>query len=243
MPTPAKGYFVNTCLRNDTHKCGADCKGKRVPGVTTVLGRFKESGALMYWAWQQGKDGKDFRESRDEAADAGTLTHKLVDLHLRGGLTPEMQTTILATARADIASKAVSAYGSYLRWAEQTKLSVVSLEIPMVSQRFRFGGTPDALMVGGDLVLGDWKTSNAVYSDYLLQLAAYGLLWEENNPGRPLKGFQLLRFSKDQETEDGFVAGGDFHNHFWPELKDAATAFLLLRKAYSLDARIKARIK
>ena len=30
-------------------------EGKRVPGVTTIIGRFKDSGALMYWAFEQGK--------------------------------------------------------------------------------------------------------------------------------------------------------------------------------------------
>ena len=32
MPTPKKGYYVD---------------GEKVPGVTTVLGRFKESGGLI----------------------------------------------------------------------------------------------------------------------------------------------------------------------------------------------------
>lgn len=36
MPTPTKGYY--------------NAKGQRVPGVTTVLGRFKDSGALIHWA-------------------------------------------------------------------------------------------------------------------------------------------------------------------------------------------------
>ena len=44
--------------------------GVRVPSVTTVISRFKEAGALMYWAWNEGKEGRDYRETRDAAADA-----------------------------------------------------------------------------------------------------------------------------------------------------------------------------
>ena len=32
--------------------------GKRVPGVTTVLGKFKDPGGLIHWAWELGRDAK-----------------------------------------------------------------------------------------------------------------------------------------------------------------------------------------
>src|SRR5687768_2946630 len=38
MPTPKKGYYTK--------------RGERVPGVTTILSRFKDSGALIHWANQ-----------------------------------------------------------------------------------------------------------------------------------------------------------------------------------------------
>jgi hypothetical protein len=40
-------------------------------------------------------------------------------------------------------------------------------------------------MIGNELILLDWKCANAVYADYLYQLAAYGLLWNENYPDHP----------------------------------------------------------
>ena len=60
MARPYKGYEID---------------GEKVPGVTTVLSRFKESGALMYWAWKQGTEGKDFRETKQAAADAVQLRY------------------------------------------------------------------------------------------------------------------------------------------------------------------------
>ena len=36
-------------------KGGYKLDGKRVPGTTTIIGRFKDSGGLLYWAFEQGK--------------------------------------------------------------------------------------------------------------------------------------------------------------------------------------------
>ena len=56
-----------------------DSKGKRLPGTTTVINRFKDSGGLIYWAWDQGRQGLDFRQTRDKAAEAGTITHLMIE--------------------------------------------------------------------------------------------------------------------------------------------------------------------
>ena len=53
--------------------------GERVPGTTTIIGRFKESGALIHWAWKLGMEGRNYREVRDSAADAGTLAHAMIE--------------------------------------------------------------------------------------------------------------------------------------------------------------------
>jgi len=52
--------------------------GVRVPSVTTIIGRFKESGGLIHWAWALGMEGKDYRQVRDSAADAGSLAHSMI---------------------------------------------------------------------------------------------------------------------------------------------------------------------
>ena len=115
-----------------------------------------------------------------------------------------------------------------------SKLEIVAQEMQLVSEQYRFGGTPDAIgMIRGELCLVDWKTSNGIYSDYLLQIAAYRLLWEENHPDQPLNGgFHLCRFSKEH---------GDFAHHYFRELDDARKMFIHLRAAYEFDATLKKR--
>jgi len=218
MARPASGYRLKD--------------GTRVPGVTTIIGRFKDSGGLLYWAFEQGQAAErgeisNLYDKRDEAADAGTLAHNLVEEHLKGN-----EPTILIGD--DIGKQAWQGYQNYLRWEKTTNMKIVSLETPMVSEVYKFGGTPDAMMVGGKLAMGDWKTSNAIYPDHIIQLAAYKVLWEENHPDQPIDGgFHLCRFSKEH---------GDFAHHFWSELDDAWEQFLLFRQAYDIDKKLKKRV-
>jgi len=63
-------------------------KEVRIPGTTTVIGRFKESGGLIYWAWDQGQQGLDYRQTRDAAADAihSDLPHPAATTTIRSKL-------------------------------------------------------------------------------------------------------------------------------------------------------------
>lgn len=213
MPTAKGGYFT------------AD--GKRVPSVTTVISKFKEAGGLIHWAWQLGKEGKDYREERDKAADAGTLAHDLVERWIKGD-------PLTVEGDPDVTKKAWQAFGAFREWADQTKLTVTHTELALVSEKHRFGGTLDAMLVNGKRSLGDWKTSNSVYDEYLIQIAAYKALWEENHPDQPVDGgLHLGRFSKEN---------GDFAHYFWPELDDGWRAFLIMRELYDIKARLKKRL-
>ena len=53
-----------------------DHRGNRLPSVTSIIGRFKESGGLLYWANQQGLEGKTLDQARAEVTTPGTLAHK-----------------------------------------------------------------------------------------------------------------------------------------------------------------------
>lgn len=210
--------------------------GMRVPGVTTIIGRFKDSGGLLYWAFEQGKacergEIEKLYDKRDEAAESGTLAHEMVEARINGDPLPTQD-----DHSVKVFSDALKAFRAYENWASMTKLKIVEQEMPLVSRKHQFGGCPDAIgEINGELCLVDWKTSNGVYPDYLIQLAAYKQLWEENNPERPLKGgFHLCRFAKSH---------GDFSHHFYPELEAAWIQFKLFREAYDIDKELKARAK
>lgn len=215
MPTPRAGYFTRD--------------GRRVPGTTTIIGRFKESGGLLQWAFKQGQEGKShLYEEAEKAAGIGTVVHTMVEAHIKGNA------ILVQHASDEAAAKASSAFNAYLAWSHNFGVRIIEQEIQLVCEEYLFGGTPDALgFVGNQLCLLDWKTSNGVYSDYLIQLAAYGHLWNVNRPDSKIEGgFHLLRFSKEH---------GDFAHHYFPDLSEAWEQFVLFRRAYDIDKTLKKR--
>jgi hypothetical protein len=204
----------------------------RVPGVTTIVNRFKDSGGLIHWAWTQGTEGKDYRNTRDDAADTGKIAHQWIEDYIHGS-----QRTQFPNATNEQIAGAESGLMAFLDWATQNGLEVIATELPLISEKHRFGGTLDAVAkVAGKVVLLDWKTSNGVYADYIGQVAAYRELLRENATalgGAPApESAQLLRFGKEF---------GDFHAHSYPEqVLDAGwRAFSLMRELYDLDGRLK----
>jgi hypothetical protein len=196
-----------------------DRSGRRIPSVTTIINRFKDSGGLLYWANQQGLEGKTLDESRHEAVAPGTIGHLMVEAHIQGQeYSPEQYPVeLLARARA--------AFAAYLAWEKMTAIRFRHTEVALTSEKHRFGGTFDAIgLIGNELVLCDWKCANAVYPDHLYQLAAYKILWEENYPDHPIVGgFHLCRFAKEL---------GDFSHHCLPSLDEEAETFLFMRALY-----------
>jgi hypothetical protein len=66
MPTPKQGYY--------------NAKGQRVPGTTTVIGRFKDSGALIHWANQLSyKPYREYRAVLDRIVETGVVSPAVLD--------------------------------------------------------------------------------------------------------------------------------------------------------------------
>ena len=222
MPHPKGGYKLQN--------------GTKIPGVTTIIGRFKDSGGLLWWAFEQGKLAErgeidSLYDKRDEAADAGTLAHAFVENHIKKLPKPD-----LSGCSKKVIQLAKQGFENYLAWATNNKIIIVHQEMELISEKYRFGGCPDGIGIDSQkrLCLIDWKTSNSVYQDYIIQLAAYKHLWEINNPDKPLNGgFHLCRFSKEN---------ADFAHHYWSELNDAWKQFKLFRRAYDVDKKLKKRV-
>lgn len=208
--------------------------GTRVPSVTTIIGRFKESAGLMVWAFNQGKDPKikKLYEASQESKDIGTLAHSMVEADVHGWPLPERP----ADVSDQFWARAQSSYAAYVAWKRHSRLEIRKTEIKLVSEQYKYGGRIDAIgQIEDDLCLPDWKTSNSLYWDYLVQIAAYAHLWEENHPDQPLTGgFHLCRFSKEF---------GDFHHVHLANLDEAWRAFEIMRELYEIVNVLKRRVK
>lgn len=238
MPTQGKGYYTKD--------------GTRVPSVTTVIGAFSDKSALIDWSARMAGEyvranlpkgqliardevlkiaeqaKANYRDVRDAAADAGTLAHAAVEDWIRN-----RRATWPKKANEDVIFRAKQAFASFLEWAKQTQLKMTYTELPLISEKYRYGGTFDAMLVQGRRALGDWKTSSGLYPDMLIQVAAYGMLWEENYPDMPIEGgYHIIRFDKQY---------ADFHHHHWAELEVAKQSFLMMRQLYENAKELRKR--
>jgi hypothetical protein len=217
MPHPKGGY------RNK--------KSKRVPGTTTIEGRFEDKSALIYWGFKQGQryangEISGLYEDRDRAGELGTQAHDLFEKWLNGD-----------NINDDIDERVWTAFTNAREWFNGTRLTIVAQEVEMVSEKYQFGGGLDAVGIDhrGRYALLDWKTSNkGPFVGWLCQIAAYKHLWDIHNPDKIITGgFHIGKFSKEY---------GDFSHHYWSELDDAWEQFKLFRKAYEIDKKLKKRI-
>jgi hypothetical protein len=167
-------------------------EGKTYPGVTGILSVLDKSGPLMSWAANQtaeaaiaqvdnlpsllatsGPEGVrkllTARSSwqRDEAAALGTEVHRLADMVVNSKPTPSMTDTV---------RKRVLAYVDWWTSSGWTlRLSEAMVILP--DEACGFGGTFDLLARDRDgrTILADIKTGKAIYSEAVLQMAAYGM--------------------------------------------------------------------
>jgi len=180
----------------------------------------------MYWANQMGLDGKNHREVAEKAADAGTICHAMIDADIKD------KSFDTAKYHPELLEKAETGFLNFLEWKKMVNFRPIATEINLVSEAHQYGATPDCIgTVTDKLALIDWKTSGGVYEDFLIQLAAYRVAWEENNPDKPLEGgFHLLRVGKEDAS---------FHHHYWGSLPEAWEAFKNLLALHNLHKRLK----
>jgi hypothetical protein len=215
---PVKGYYL------------AD--RTRVPAVGTLAGWAGDKNGLINWAkrvwYEGGAAGIPFEAVYTPEADIGTLVHQLIEAEIHGLAHPKIA--------AQFRKPVTSAFEAWQEWMENSQIVVVATELPLVSEEHRFGGTLDAVLRDrkGRLAIGDWKSSKAVYGEYLRQVAAYGILWDEYNEEKISGGFHIMRFSKEH---------GDLEHRHYPDLEDARRLFLMLREAYDLAAQLDKRVK
>lgn len=204
-------------------------KGTRVPGTTTIIGSNLgwNKRALMHWAWNEGMEGRNYRDTADAAADAGTIAHAMIEAELKGKDWRDAVDSRKVTPQAEVLAE--TAYRAWQEWLETVNFAVLGSEVSLVSEAYQYGGTIDVAAVKRETAIVDLKTSNGVYQDHLIQLAAYGQLWNEHNPENPIRAYYLLRLGKND---------GSFHYHYWPQLDRAREVFNHLLKVHKLKKQV-----
>lgn len=218
MPRPTGGYLNKA--------------GDAIPGTSDITKRFADKSALLYWAFNQGKLG--LKTLYDNVAlDIGTAVHMMAELDLKGQPDDDIEFYITTTLRdPDHLDKARAAFKAFRQWRAKFHVEPHVQEVSLISEKHQFGGTLDTVAhIRNGLGLLDFKTSKdgTVYPEHVWQLAAYGLLWEENRPNEILsQGYHLIMLPKDGSKP--------IHREFSrADLEPFREQFKLFRKAWDLD--------
>ncbi len=197
--------------------------GDPAPGVTTILSVLAKP-FLVKWANNLGLKGIDSTKYKDKMADIGTITHLLILAEFT-----RKHPDFSEYANADI-EQANQCFAKFKVWETAHKCEPLIVETPMASDIYGYGGTPDFIgKVNGELELIDFKTSNAIYTDNFLQIAAYRQLAKER--GLDIKQARIIRVGKE--------AGQGFEDRLITCFDDEFETFLHCLGIYNLLKQMK----
>jgi len=116
-------------------------------------------------------------------------------------------------------NNAFQAFQNFLTWMNNWNVVPLNVEPNLVSERYKYGGTPDLLaLIKGRVALVDWKTGKT-YETLFCQLAAYAQLVVENDLCGEVKEYHCLRIPKNEDIPS-------FHHSYWERLpKEAWESF------------------
>jgi hypothetical protein len=151
---------------------------KWLPSVTTMIGSVLNKG-VGFEKWLGDSPSYDIAcQKRDEAAQTGTIIHKMCEQLLKGDT---------VNFDEEFSDKSyLKRLFSFVKWYEIHKPEVIALELKLVHSDILYSGTPDIVcMIDGKIHMVDIKTG-APYDSHELQLTCYKALWDANFPKYPI---------------------------------------------------------
>ena len=224
-----------------------------VSSVTTILGGALAKPALVQWAanmavesvskdWLPGVASDEIqiaaalrkaktahRTVSREATDIGSLAHDYIEKFIRNEK-PELP----------VNEQARNCCVAAQDWMLKHKFQPLDPERKIYSRKYRYAGTLDwPCFVDTHLSVVDWKSSKAVYPEYVLQLAAYQSAWQEMGMGE-VRYRYIVRLGK---ADGAFEVARFDHKTFRRDLKAFLAAKTIYERVRELDEHLKTKEK
>jgi hypothetical protein len=221
------GHYLT--FDEEKHRYALD--GERVPGPTTFIKNgYPESANLTSWKIGQGsayvskllqRVGREkpiklkektnaeiikrsktaYVKTSMEAAAIGSIVHDYAYL-TELGRTREALQMLSEYEGTEQWERINNGVNKFTAWKKENGDEMVSSEAIVASVKYRYGGKFDRLASrNGVLILSDFKTSNGIYLDQFIQLAAYRVAIREWL-SLDVEALEILRFGKED---------GEFH--------------------------------
>jgi len=219
---PEPKFKVELIAENGKHFYSVDGSKTYLPGVTGILGVAAKD-ALLPWASKQTalycakiikrvqdlqKDNSALSEylsdrflgtlvarakkqphfMKVKAAEQGTLCHDIFEKHITGKLLLDNLLNPPVPVK------------SYLLWRKTERLQVVGGDMKVASVKHGYGGSLDVLLQDeqGNLVVGDFKTSNYIFDSMAAQVASYCVALAETYGLKDVPRGIIIRFDKEK---------------------------------------------
>lgn len=162
------------------------------PSVTEVLSVYPKGYGFADWLKQVGYNADIIVE---RAAEVGSKLHATFD-ELISGVEVIWDGKNYTIEEWQMICK-------FMEFWDRYKPKVLINEVSFCSDNLKFGGTIDLVCeINGERWLIDFKSSNAIYTSYELQVAAYAKLWNEQNPDYKIQRTGILWLKALTRGED-----------------------------------------
>ena len=220
--------------------------GRRLTGITTILGVISKP-MLIPWASRMAveyiKDNfkgeltdellenakNAHRIKKETAGEQGTSCHEMVEGLIK--IAMEKDGFIIQPNHSD---KQVQ---HFINWAQKYKVRFLATEKKMYDAENFIAGTCDFICeIDGEKLVGDLKTSGAIYPEHFFQAGAYRFMLETMGE-KDFVGSVIVRLGKDgkfNEDEDVIIS----HNY-----EDEKKAFLSALNLYRIGNNYKRKNK
>lgn len=188
------------------------------------------------------------RDKLDEATNVGKIAHAWIEEYIHASMIPDIEQAI--AAKTSIFGKlpddpqAANCCLAAINWMDNHTIRWIHTEKKIYSREYRYAGTMDGLCLANScnnpnccksyfsdaLTLADWKTSNALYPEMLLQTAAYQNAYSEEH-GVFITHRWVIRLGKEE---------AQFEPWHIDSLTDHRMDFEAFRDALALTRSIKA---
>lgn len=202
------------------HRDYRDAKGRKLPGVTGVIGStlgWSKEG-LTRWAAKEAAqeaaqammEGAAIHDAirrarfapfskRDKAGDYGTIVHGMVASFLRG---IEVEDDLFIDEETMAAARA--GFERFRKWFDPEKYEVMRVEHALTDRELGYGGTMDIVLlrkVDSVIIVVDLKTGKGVYDEQVIQLGAYASLLARCEQVTASEGM-LVHIPRDGDLRD-----------------------------------------
>src|SRR6185436_19955746 len=171
-------------------------EGKRWPSVTEITSILVKKSLAK---WREYVGTKEADRISKEAAERGTTLHGFVEKFLKG------ETIVLCGEEEELRPR----FKAWFEWWRDSKYRCINQEIKVLSKKYKYGGTFDALICSdsltlestaiNDCILVDWKFSNSKDHMRWLQLAGYAQAYFEES-GIKIKKGMIVRIDKKSKV-------------------------------------------